>query len=384
MNHIRKFFTGAIRAVNKDRFTVDAVMSDETKDRYDEVIKAEAWKKRLGTFKKHPVLLSSHEYRGLRNQIGMWEKVWVEKDALVGRAKYFVNEGNPEADWAFKLAEKGIAAFSVGFIAHEFESLPYDEWEKNKKLPIRIYTDVELLETSQVTIPANPSALMKMSFEDGSIERDLVTKAHDTFTEDEMFDIDQALDVNTKFLVKGDNTQYDNFIKEQDHEKIEDEEVDQKEAEVTSAEKETELEKGEEHENISEELAIEGNPVGLEGKGTPSGESEESELIEVNIEEKIRQAIQDEIRHSIEEIKAVVLESINSLRELILGETTSIVEDKTTTVGDKEVLISDLIKAVGISYVEDVLTNDKKADDKAVKSLLDAVSNLTSGFKEVK
>jgi len=469
MKPIRKFFTGAVRAVNKDRFTVDAVMSDETKDRYDEVIKADAWKKRLGTFKKHAVLLSSHEYRGLRNQIGMWEKVWVEDHALMGRAKYFVNEGNPEADWAFKLAEKGIAAFSVGFIAHEYESLPYEDWEKNKKLPRRVYTDVELLETSQVTIPANPSALMKASFGDDFLdfEKDLTGKVRGVFSVDELLDENQALDINTKFLTEWRSEQYDNSIKEQGNGNKENKEEGEKEVKQPDPDPNTDsaeyldrsweeseneiscrlhspdkynkfrrytlkkdkprvfgiygkikdsddwetqalrfpkgdgwtmakakdwvkehsdikLEEGAEYEDISEELAIESDSISLEDKGETSSGGEEEELLEVNLEEKIRKTIQDEIRLGVEEIKNLISEATSAIHELLLGNGNAVEKLGIDEEKEKGVLISDLIKAVGESYVPNVLTNDKTSEERAVTDLLNAVKSLGSGLKEVK
>ncbi|HOA84217.1 MAG TPA: hypothetical protein PKV92_09355, partial [Thermodesulfovibrio thiophilus] len=83
----------------------------------------------------------------------------------IAKFKYFVGEGNPEADWAFKLASKGIAAYSVGFIPYQYTT---DEAEIKKLLgstdksdmPNLVYKDVELLEISQVLVPANPSALL--------------------------------------------------------------------------------------------------------------------------------------------------------------------------------------------------------------------------------
>jgi hypothetical protein len=170
MELTRKTFIGEVKSVDEKNFTVTAVMSDESVDRYKEVILVDAWKKRLKDFMKHPVLLSSHDYySGLMNQIGEWEKVWVDKDSkqLVGRAKYYVGKGNPEADWGFFLATQGIAAYSVGFISHGMET---DEekiaelMSDSKKKPRAVFTEAELLETSQVLLPANPAALQQDTY----------------------------------------------------------------------------------------------------------------------------------------------------------------------------------------------------------------------------
>lgn len=164
-------FIGKIKDIDTTNYTIDVVMSDETLDRYDEVVLAEGWD--LKDYKKHPVLLSSHRYGGLLNQIGKSIKTRVENGELTAKLQYFVGEGNPEADWAFKLAEKGIAAFSVGFMPKTFVRQgdeDYDDiltaWKANgsgrKKISPRIfYTKSSLLENSQVLVPANPSALMK-------------------------------------------------------------------------------------------------------------------------------------------------------------------------------------------------------------------------------
>lgn len=175
MEKVIKTFISEIKSVNEKDFTLEAVVSDETIDRYGEVIKIDAWKKRLGRYKAMPVLLSSHRYDKLTNQIGKAEKIKIEDGKLVAKFKYFHGEGNDEADWAWKLASKfGMAAYSVGFLPYKAEDKEYDEDVKSGKKACREYTDVELLEVSQVLIPANPSAMMK-SFED---EEDEVVKEY--------------------------------------------------------------------------------------------------------------------------------------------------------------------------------------------------------------
>lgn len=196
MEMIKKVFVSEIRSVEMDKHIVETVMSDETVDRYKEIIFADAYKSRLKGFMKHPILLTSHSYRGLTSQIGEWEKVWVDGDKLVGRAKYYVGEGNQEADWGFFLASKGIAAYSVGFISHSAETDPEkiqealkERGRKEKNTPFRVYTDVELLECSQVLVPANPSALQN-SLEDQDeslVMRDLSRVILTKMEKDEIF-----------------------------------------------------------------------------------------------------------------------------------------------------------------------------------------------------
>ncbi len=177
MGKVTKTFVSKIRSINEKDFTLEAVVSDETVDRYGEVIRVDAWKKRLGNYKNHPVLVTSHNYGKLINQIGFAEKVSVKDGELICKFKYFVGEGNEEADWGWKLASKfGQAAYSVGFLPFNYERAEEKDYEEAKmgKKPFLTYTDVELLEVSQVLVPANPSALAKGMEK----EEDLVVKEY--------------------------------------------------------------------------------------------------------------------------------------------------------------------------------------------------------------
>ena len=159
---VTKYFLGKVRSVDPKTFTAEVVISDETKDRYDERVLVSSFTKTKKEFMKHPVLLSSHAYRGLMNQLGVFESIKIDNEAkeVIAKPKWFVNEGNPEADWGWKLAEKGVAAFSIGFIPKK--AITYDEEARAKNGGIwRDFEEIELLEVSQVLIPANPSALQK-------------------------------------------------------------------------------------------------------------------------------------------------------------------------------------------------------------------------------
>ena len=175
---VRKIFRAKIKSVDKEKFIVNAVVSDDSMDRYKESILASAYEKRLPTYKQHPILLSSHNYDKLTCQIGLAENIYIEGNKLHADFKYFVGEGNDEADWGFKLAEKGIAAFSVGFIPHAFQDPPAPESEDAKSWPAgvrRRYTDVELLEVSQVLVPANSNALQNsLKSEDDPVVKSMI------------------------------------------------------------------------------------------------------------------------------------------------------------------------------------------------------------------
>lgn len=150
-----KFMLAETKALDKQG-RVHAVVSNETKDRDGDIIRAKGWK--LANFKANPVLLSSHDYHSLQNVIGEWESMSVKGTDLVGVARYFVGDDdplNPEAQAAHAIASRGKAVFSVGFIpdmkkATQLDSEnPWGGFEFNGQ---------ELLEVSQVSVPSNPEA----------------------------------------------------------------------------------------------------------------------------------------------------------------------------------------------------------------------------------
>jgi len=151
---IRKIFRAETKVVDEGEGVIEVFVSTGVKDRDGEVILPSAFKKRLGNFKAHPVLLSSHDYRDLRKQIGEFSHLDISESGFKARPKYYIGEGNQEADWGFKLAVWGKAAYSVGFIPHAWED------GDGEKSPRRTFTDVELLEISQVVVPSNPEALV--------------------------------------------------------------------------------------------------------------------------------------------------------------------------------------------------------------------------------
>ncbi len=166
MDAIFKTFRAEVKSVNQETGEVDLFipMSTGAKDRVNEVILPEAFRKTLKDFRKRPVMLSSHNYNDLRKQIGEFTSIRVSTDGLMAKPKYYINEGNEEADWGFKLAQKGMAAFSVGFIPLEWddnqESTASEPGKVDTKAPpLRVYKLVELLEISQVCVPANREAI---------------------------------------------------------------------------------------------------------------------------------------------------------------------------------------------------------------------------------
>lgn len=127
------------------------VLSDETVDRVGDVIRAKGWQ--LGNFKKNAIALFGHDNSF---PIGTWKDVKVEGKRLIGTL-HMAKEGTSDRiDEIRKLLEQRILkAVSVGFSIKEYEPMdekdPWGGWDIKK---------AELHETSVVTVPANPSAVL--------------------------------------------------------------------------------------------------------------------------------------------------------------------------------------------------------------------------------
>jgi len=156
-----KYFRPTIKTVDEKNHIIDAVITTNQKDRDNEVIQTDAWKENIKSYLEHPVLLSSHNYMDLRKQIGQALSINFNDNNVEMKFKYYVGDGNPEADWGWVLASKGMAMFSVGFKpiewldGEEVRALHIDD----ENPPIREFTKAELLEVSQVLVGSNRGAL---------------------------------------------------------------------------------------------------------------------------------------------------------------------------------------------------------------------------------
>jgi HK97 family phage prohead protease len=157
-------FDVEVKSVDENEFTVDAVFSSKVKDRQGDILPPDVLLSGAENYLKNPVLLDSHTYHSVKNIIGSVEDLKASGSAVSGRVKYFVGQGNDAADWAFALAKNKIASFSVGFRALDYEYIKEKNKEGYEIVTGYQFKKVELLEISQVSVPANPKALMK-SFE---------------------------------------------------------------------------------------------------------------------------------------------------------------------------------------------------------------------------
>lgn len=143
------FLKGKI-AIQKAENKITVIASDETLDRHGDVLPIDAWD--LSKFKKAPRMLVDHDHQ-VSSIVGKWENVRIEgKQMLMDAVFHDITE------LARAVKEMVIQGFldtvSVGFIWHGPE--------RDGDRP-----SFELIETSWVTVPANPNAHISKSLIEG-------------------------------------------------------------------------------------------------------------------------------------------------------------------------------------------------------------------------
>jgi hypothetical protein len=197
----KKIFRGIVKSFNEAAHTATIFISTGDIDRDMEVIEPKAFQKNIGNYLAHPVLLSSHRTETLTRQIGEAKAIRITDQGVEGDYEWYVGKGNPEADWGWFLVTRGIAAFSVGFMAKAW----LDKWtnpmisaEDSAKGIVRRYTEIELFENSQVLIPANPNAMQRRLGEAQGEEKELLELATKELKEDEVKPFSEAEEAQEK------------------------------------------------------------------------------------------------------------------------------------------------------------------------------------------
>lgn len=158
----RGIVVGQVRGVNESKRQVTGLLSNDSVDRYGEVVLPSAFVKSLDRFRENPKFMAQHVYgspTGKPTSIGHWVDVQITKEGLIGTAQ-FLPEGDELADaWWFRFVNKAVRTFSVGFMARSWDMRPVTV-DGEAKL-IRHFTGADLLEVSAVEIPANADAMLR-------------------------------------------------------------------------------------------------------------------------------------------------------------------------------------------------------------------------------
>lgn len=145
--------TDCVKQVDKgDKLRISGYANTVDKDRTNDVILPEAWVKGVENYRRNPVILFQHNHS---NPIGKATQITVDKKGLYIEAEISKSDAK-----IHELIQDGaLKAFSVGF---QTKDADYDKRTDTMKIK-----ELELLEISVVTVPANQTSLfsVRKSFE---------------------------------------------------------------------------------------------------------------------------------------------------------------------------------------------------------------------------
>jgi HK97 family phage prohead protease len=147
----KQFVADEIKAEGDDEDRkLTFVISTGVEDRDRDSLRPGGWA--LANYRKNPVVLWAHDYRGL--PVGQSEKTLVSAGQLRSTCKFADVDLYPFADTVFRMVKaKFLRAVSVGFNPLEWA------WDDDRGG--YDFTKQELLEYSIVPVPANPEALIE-------------------------------------------------------------------------------------------------------------------------------------------------------------------------------------------------------------------------------
>jgi HK97 family phage prohead protease len=147
--------------IDEERRTMRFVCSTKDLDRYGEIVEPSAFEKWLPTFMENPLFLAGHLHIGNNGEptsIGQWVDLQVTSEGLEGTAQFL--DGDELAEQYWNRYRKGVQkAVSVGFIVHSHEMRDVEINGVTQR--VRVFTEVELVEISAVTVPANRGSLVR-------------------------------------------------------------------------------------------------------------------------------------------------------------------------------------------------------------------------------
>jgi len=156
----KKFFITSddidVKGVSEKTLKIAGYANTSDKDRSGDIVVPDAWAKGIENFRRNPILLYQHDHG---KPIGKVNSVTVDKKGIFVEAS--VSEAAEKQHGVKTLISDGVLkSFSVGFRVKDAD---YDK--RNDTFFIK---DVELLEISVVSVPANQNSLfsIRKSFED--------------------------------------------------------------------------------------------------------------------------------------------------------------------------------------------------------------------------
>ena len=178
-NSLNLKFFGFTKSIDPETRIVEAIVSTENIDRMNEIVSMDAFEKSIHDYlSMNPIVLGFHFYEG--PPVGRCLDLKIVGDSLLAKIQF-----SKQANDIWELYRDGyMRAFSIGFLINDYE---YVEIENQKGVvdKIRKITDLELLEISVVSVPANRQALV-IAKQKGLLENEEKTVEGDIMKEDEI------------------------------------------------------------------------------------------------------------------------------------------------------------------------------------------------------
>jgi hypothetical protein len=151
--------TPTIRTLgSKDSRLVEFVITDETVDRYGDVIRIDGWE--TDDYEKNPVVLWAHSHYDPPVAKAVSLDVLKKKKQLRSVAEFTPRDLNPFGYMVFEMfRQRFMNAVSVGFLPMEYAFVSESTDAERARRGGIDYLKQSLLEFSAVPVPANPSAL---------------------------------------------------------------------------------------------------------------------------------------------------------------------------------------------------------------------------------
>ena len=149
---------------------VEFIASDESVDRYGDVIMADGWE--LEHFRSNPIFLWSHDNRA---PIGTVPTIGIVGKQLRATVRFAKGKQLAEELWSF-VKDGILRAVSVGFSVNSEDDYEWIEDEDGNETGGIRFLRQELLELSLVAVPANRHALMRakaLNISESTIKRAL-------------------------------------------------------------------------------------------------------------------------------------------------------------------------------------------------------------------
>lgn len=366
----------------KDGVRIKGFASTPDIDRYDDIVDPKAFASGLKNFMKNPVMLRSHN-----------PDIVVGKFLTSGDDAPVITESGlqvvgvvTDKDIADKVLNGELRTLSIGFIAKtvDFDFVGIGKFDKDGQellKEVRIIKDIDLIEISIVSTPANPNAIFTVEKSVKSylqsLPNTIMTKKCSVYPE-----LEAKYKLGDRFLsqkavdemeFKGDE--------ESQLEEIETEELDDTTEEVETQEEKTEEadEKADETDESEEEETIDESETVETEDESASAEDETEEVESEDGEEKL--VLSDEVKQRIALAKDVIhaLETGTPMPEKTAEEAKAIAADP--LVGVVKLLAESHVELQ--SQMKTVIEVLQNAPDQKGKTLI-ALKDGTTGSAETK